>query len=32
LWVLGSLFGGVATLELGWLIRLQFRKHLVFGI
>ena len=32
LWVIGSLLGGVVTLELGWLLRLQFRKHLVFGI
>lgn len=31
LWFMGSLIGGVATLELGWLLRSQFRKRLIFG-
>ena len=32
LWIFGALVGGVGTLELGWLVRSQFRKRLVYGI
>lgn len=32
LWVAGSLIGGIATLELGWMLRSKFRRQLIFGI
>jgi hypothetical protein len=32
LWIVGSLAGGIATLEGGWLVRSQFRKKLVYGL
>lgn len=31
-WVIGSVIGGFTTLELGWLIRSQFRRRIVHGI
>jgi hypothetical protein len=31
-WFLGSVLGGLATLELGWMIRTQFRRRLVYGL
>ena len=31
-WFLGSVLGGLATLELGWMIRTQFRRRLVHGL
>ena len=31
-WAMGSLLGGIASLELGWAIRSQFRRRLIFGI
>ncbi|HLG18842.1 MAG TPA: hypothetical protein VI895_03360 [Bdellovibrionota bacterium] len=30
-WILGSILGGIATLELGWLIRSGFRKVDSYG-
>jgi hypothetical protein len=30
-WLVGSIIGGVATLELGWAIRSHLRKRLVYG-
>jgi hypothetical protein len=30
-WFVGSLSGGIVTLEVGWLLRSQFRKRLIFG-
>lgn len=32
LWIAGSLTGGIASLEFGWLLRSKFRQKLVFGI
>lgn len=32
LWIAGSLIGGIATLELGWMLRSKFRRQLIFGI
>jgi hypothetical protein len=32
LWIVGSLVGGITTLELGWTLRSKFRRQLVFGI
>lgn len=32
LWVVGSLVGGITSLELGWMLRAKFRKQLIFGI
>jgi hypothetical protein len=31
-WLFGSVIGGLATLELGWLIRSRFRRRLIHGI
>jgi hypothetical protein len=31
LWISGSLVGGAATFETGWLVRSQFRKKLIYG-
>jgi len=31
-WLVGSTLGGLATLELGWLVRSSFRRRLVHGI
>lgn len=31
-WFLGSVFGGLTTLELGWMIRTKFRRRLVYGL
>ena len=31
LWLIGSLIGGIATLEVGWLLRAKLRRQLVFG-
>lgn len=30
LWLTGSIAGGAATLELGWLVRSKFRQRLIF--
>jgi len=32
IWALGSMAGGIATLELGWLVRSHFRQRIVHGI
>lgn len=32
LWMLGTLLGGIAYLELGWRVRSWFRQRLVYGI
>lgn len=32
LWLSGALIAGVLSLELGWSLRAQFRKRVVFGI
>jgi hypothetical protein len=32
LWITGALIAGVLSVELGWLLRAQFRKRVVFGI
>lgn len=32
LWVVGSLTGGILSLELGWLVRSRVRQKLVFGL
>jgi hypothetical protein len=32
LWALGSMTGGIATLELGWLIRSRFRQRILHGV
>jgi hypothetical protein len=31
-WLVGSILGGLMTLELGWLVRTQLRKRVVYGI
>ena len=31
LWIVGSLIGGITTLELGWMLRSKFRRQLIFG-
>ncbi len=31
-WLLGSTLGGIATLELGWLIRSQFRRKMIYSL
>lgn len=31
-WIVGSTIGGVLTLELGWYIRSQFRRKLIYGL
>ncbi|MEW6058413.1 MAG: hypothetical protein AB1540_17565 [Bdellovibrionota bacterium] len=31
-WVIGSVVGGLATLELGWIIRSRFRRRIIHGI
>lgn len=32
LWIVGSLIGGFAALELGWNVRSKFRQRLVHGV
>ena len=32
LWFVGSLVGGLASLEIGWQVRTKFRKQILFGI
>lgn len=32
IWALGSVIGGIATLELGWLIRSRFRRRIIHGM
>lgn len=31
-WAVGSIAGGLASFELGWLVRSRFRKRLVYGL
>lgn len=31
LWLVGSVIGGIASFELGWMIRSKFRHQLIFG-
>lgn len=32
IWAMGSIVGGIATLELGWLVRSRFRRRIVYGM
>lgn len=32
LWVLGSILGGLTTLEVGWQIRSYFRRRIIYGV
>lgn len=31
-WLVGSILGGLTTLELGWLVRSQIRKRAAYGV